>query len=128
MPESVSSRPGGIENIRAHEERLTGLFLAGVESIGGVTVYGPRDPSRRMPVVSIGLRGPDPAAVSLELDERFGIMTRPGLHCAPAAHRTIGTYPSGTVRFSFGCFNTEEQVGRALAAIRELADRGRQAR
>ena len=118
----------GIENIRAHEERLTGLFLAGVESIEGVKVYGPRDPSRRMPVVSIGLSGPDPAAVSLELDERFGIMTRPGLHCAPAAHNTIGTYPSGTVRFSFGCFNTEGQVGRALEAIRELAERGRQAR
>ena len=111
----------GVESIRVHEERLTGLFLAGIENIEGVRVYGLKDPSRQMPVVSIGIRGLDPAAVSMALDERFRIMTRPGLHCAPAAHKTIGTYPAGTIRFSFGFFNTEEQVGWALDAIRELA-------
>jgi cysteine desulfurase/selenocysteine lyase len=113
----------GVESIRAHEERLTGLFLAGIEKIEGVRVYGLKDSQRQMPVVSLGVRGMDPGSASLELDERFGIMTRPGLHCAPAAHKTIGTYPNGTIRFSFGCFNTEDQVGRALEAVRELAGR-----
>jgi cysteine desulfurase/selenocysteine lyase len=108
----------GVESIRAHEERLTGLFLAGIEKIEGVRVYGLKDSQRQMPVVSLGVRGMDPGSASLELDERFGIMTRPGLHCAPAAHKTIGT-----IRFSFGCFNTEDQVGRALEAVRELAGR-----
>ena len=118
----------GIASIRAHEERLTGLFLAGIENIEGVIVYGLRDPARQMPVVSLGIRGMDPAAASLALDERFRIMTRPGLHCAPAAHRTIGSYPVGTIRFSFGFFNTEEQVGRALEAVCELAGRSGRSR
>jgi len=65
-----------------------------------------------------------PSEVALELDERFAILSRPGLHCAPAAHRTVGTFPQGTVRFGFGFFNTGEEIAAALTAIRELA-RGR---
>ncbi len=62
-----------------------------------------------------------PSEAALELDERFAIMSRPGLHCAPAAHRTIGTFPQGTVRFGFGFFNTEAEIDAALEAIRDLA-------
>ncbi|HOF77174.1 MAG TPA: aminotransferase class V-fold PLP-dependent enzyme [Smithellaceae bacterium] len=113
-------RSKGLKNITAHEKQLTGLFLQGIEAIKGVTVYGIKDEYRQIPVVSFNIQGMDPAKVSLELDEQFEIMSRPGLHCAPAAHKTLGTYPSGTVRFSFSCFNTEEQIIKAIEAIRQI--------
>jgi selenocysteine lyase/cysteine desulfurase len=56
------------------------------------------------------------------LDQAFGIMTRIGLHCAPAAHRTLGTYPDGTVRFGFSYFNTLAEVGQAITALTQLVD------
>ncbi|MCE5263497.1 MAG: aminotransferase class V-fold PLP-dependent enzyme [Deltaproteobacteria bacterium] len=111
----------GIAEIRAREESLTGRFLAGVKEIPGVTLYGPADPSRQAAVVSFNIEGLMPSEVAWELDERFAILSRPGLHCSPAAHRTIGTFPEGTVRFGFGCFNTEAEIDAALSAIRELA-------
>jgi cysteine desulfurase/selenocysteine lyase len=89
-----------------------------------VTLYGPGDPSRQTALVSFNIEGLMSSEVALELDERFAILSRPGLHCAPAAHRTIGTFPQGAVRFGFGYFNTEQEIDAALAAIRELA-RGR---
>jgi cysteine desulfurase/selenocysteine lyase len=114
----------GIGAIRAREETLTGRFLDGLKDISGVTLYGPGDPSRQTALVSFNITGLMPSEVAQELDERFAILSRPGLHCAPAAHRTIGTFPQGTVRFGFGYFNTEEEIDAALAAIRKLA-RGR---
>jgi selenocysteine lyase/cysteine desulfurase len=62
-----------------------------------------------------------PSHISFNLDERFNIMSRPGLHCAPSAHRTIGTFPDGTVRFSFGIFTTEEEIKTAVKAIEILS-------
>jgi cysteine desulfurase family protein len=103
--------------IRATESRITKLFLDGLKSIHGVNLYGPGDPDRQIPVVSFNIDGVSPSEAALALDERFGIMSRPGLHCAPAAHRTIGTFPGGTVRFSFGYFNTESEIDHALEAI-----------
>jgi cysteine desulfurase / selenocysteine lyase len=111
----------GIGAVRAHEEALTGRFLNGLKDIAGVRLYGPADPARQTALVSFNIDGLMPSEVALELDERFGILSRPGLHCAPAAHRTIGTFPQGTVRFGFGFFNTEEEIDAALAALRELA-------
>ncbi len=110
----------GLNAITAHEKHLTELFLQGIGDIAGITIYGIKDTARRIPVVSFNVRDMDPATVSLELDERFGIMSRPGLHCAPAAHKTIGTYPAGTVRFSFSYFNTEEQIITAIEALRKM--------
>jgi cysteine desulfurase / selenocysteine lyase len=111
----------GIKAIRAHEEALTGRFLNGLKEISGVTLYGPDDPLNRTALVSFNIRGLMPSEVALELDERFSILSRPGLHCAPAAHRTIGTFPQGTVRFGFNFFNTEEEIDHALDALRKLA-------
>ena len=85
-----------------------------------MTVYGPKAASRQMPVVSFRIAGLDPAEAALKLDERFGILSRPGLHCAPAAHRTLGTAPTGTLRFSFGYFNTEAEIRTALDAVGRL--------
>jgi cysteine desulfurase family protein len=110
----------GIEDIRLEEIMLTRRFLDGMKSISGVHVYGPADASHRIPVVSFNIEGLMPSEAALSLDEQFGIMSRPGLHCAPAAHRTIGTFPGGTVRFSFGYFNTVEEIDRALEAVAHL--------
>jgi selenocysteine lyase/cysteine desulfurase len=112
----------GLNTISAHEKSLTELFLQGIGAVDGVTIYGLKDASRRIAVVSFNIRGIDPAKAALELDERFGIMSRPGLHCAPSAHKTIGTFPAGTVRFSFSYFNTVEEINRAVDAVRSLAN------
>ena len=86
----------------------------------GITVYGPPDAASRTAVVSFNIAGVSPSEAALEFDERFRIMCRPGLHCAPAAHRTIGTFSQGTIRFGFGYFNTGEEISLALEAIRSL--------
>ena len=76
--------------------------------------------SRRAGVVSVQTTARDCADTAAELDETFGISTRVGLHCAPAAHQTLGTFPTGTIRFSFGFFNTEDDADRAAAALDAL--------
>jgi len=114
----------GIDVIRAGEITLTQHFLDGLKSIGGVQIYGPSDASRQISVVSFNIDGMTPSEVSFDFDEQFDIMSRPGLHCAPSAHRTIGTFPGGTVRLSFGCFNTEEEIRCALDALRKLSRKG----
>jgi cysteine desulfurase family protein len=113
-----------VEKIRAFEERLTGLLLEGIGEIEGIRVYGPGNPLQQMPIVSFRIRDVDPAETALALDDRFQIMSRPGLHCAPSAHKTIGSYPFGTIRFSFGYFNTENQVRSAVEALCQLSTRG----
>ena len=111
----------GIEAIRRKEEGLTDKFLKGLASLKGITVYGPPDAASRTAVVSFNIDGISPSEAALELDERFGILCRHGLQCAPAAHRTIGTFPKGTIRFGFGYFNNDEEISFALEAIRCLA-------
>jgi cysteine desulfurase/selenocysteine lyase len=111
----------GVRKIRSHEQHLTRLFLEGIRDNGKITVYGPADPEKQMPIVSFAIRGIDPGRAALMLDEEFDILSRPGLHCAPAAHRTTGSFPTGTVRFSFGCFNTEEEIRRGIDALSELS-------
>jgi cysteine desulfurase/selenocysteine lyase len=111
----------GIEAIRKKEIALTGLFMDGVRLIRRVKVYGDMNPAHRTGLVSFSIDGISPSDISFNLDERFNIMSRPGLHCAPSAHRTIGTFPDGTVRFSFGIFTTEDEIRTAVKAIETLA-------
>ena len=111
----------GVDAIRAREVALTRLFLNGIHAIKGVKIYGDADPVRRAGLVSFTIDGMSPSDISLHIDERFNIMSRPGLHCAPSAHRTIGTFPDGTVRFSFGIFTTEEEIGIAMKAIETIS-------
>ncbi|MBO9371246.1 MAG: aminotransferase class V-fold PLP-dependent enzyme [Chloroflexi bacterium] len=111
----------GVEAIRAHEVELTRRLLDGLREIPGVTVYGPDDARLRTAVVSFNIAGMEPSEVGMRLDEEYGIMCRVGLHCAPAAHRTIGTFPAGTVRFALGAFTTREEVDAALWAVARLA-------
>ena len=113
----------GVDEIRAHEIAMTQRLIQGLHGIDGVTVYGGRDPEIRTATVSFNLAGMAPSEVGLRLDEAYGIMCRVGLHCAPAAHRTIGTFPDGTVRFGLSAFNTMDEVERGVQAVRELAEK-----
>ncbi len=114
----------GIPAIRAHEVELTRRLLAGLRSIPGVTVYGPQEAERQVAVVSFNVAGRTPADVAEQLDERYDIACRPGLHCAPAAHRTLQTFPTGTVRFGLGAFTTAEEVEESVRAVGEIAGGG----
>ena len=113
----------GVEAIRQHEIALTQQLIAGLEQIQGVRLHGGQDATRQTATVSFSIGGMEPSDVGLRLDERYEIMCRVGLHCAPAAHRTLGTFPGGTVRFALGAFSTSDQVDEALQAVREIAGR-----
>lgn len=110
----------GVAHIKDREEKLVKLFIDGVNDLPRVKLYGQKSVKQHTPAVSFNIDGMDSATVSLELDEKFGIMSRSGLHCAPAAHKTIGTYPTGTIRFSFSYFNTEEQVTASVEALKKI--------
>lgn len=110
----------GMENIHNHELALTKAFLEGLRSITGVNIIGKQDILDRTAVVSITIDGMEPASIAYELESTYHIMTRVGLHCAPRAHQTLGTYPEGTVRFSFGYANTYEDVDMALSALHTI--------
>lgn len=110
----------GMENIHNHELALTKAFLEGLHSITGVNIIGKQDIQDRTAVVSITIDGMDAASIAYELESKYHIMTRVGLHCAPRAHQTLGTYPEGTVRFSFGYANRHEDVEAALSALNTI--------
>lgn len=110
----------GVEQIRAHDLALSRRFLAGVAEIPGVRLLGPTAPQRRVGVFSLDFAGRDNAEIAYRLETEYGILTRCGLHCAPAAHHTLGTFPRGTVRFSTGWFTTESDIDVAVAAIKSL--------
>ena len=112
----------GVEALRGHEMALCKRFLEGLESIKGAALCGTRDLSRRVGVISVDFVGQDNAEAAFRLETEFGILTRCGLHCAPSAHRTLDTFPRGTVRFSLGFANTEADVDAALAAIAAVSE------
>jgi selenocysteine lyase/cysteine desulfurase len=97
-------------------------FLEGLKTIDGVALCGTRDLSRRVGVVSVDFLHRDNAEAAFELETDYGILTRCGLHCAPSAHKTLDTFPRGTVRFSLGFASTAEDVDAALTAIREISE------
>ena len=114
-------REQGVEAIRTHEVELTRQLIHGLGEIPGVMVYGGWDAALQTATLSFNLAGMAPSEVGLRLDEDHGIMCRVGLHCAPAAHRTIGTFPAGTVRFGLSAFTTPAEVRTALQAVDQLA-------
>ena len=109
----------GVAKVQAREAALTERLLRGLLALPGVAAPGPPPGARRAPVVSITVQGRDLGELALELDRR-DIATRVGLHCAPRAHRSIGTFPGGTLRFSPGYFNTEAEIDEVLAALETL--------
>ena len=111
----------GVAAIHTREEALVRRLLAGLEGIPGLRTHGPDHAAERTPVVSVTFDGLFPSEAGFLLEEGFNVLTRVGLHCAPAAHRTIGTYPQGTVRFTPGYFTTIEDIDTAIEGCRYLA-------
>jgi len=114
----------GVDDLRRHDRALSERFLAGTDAVAGLSVYGPRDPEDRTGVFSVNVAGYEPGVLASVLEERFGICTRSGVHCAPLAHRAIGTFPAGTCRLSFGAFTTADDVAYAADALRRIAAGG----
>lgn len=113
----------GLDNIRQQQLQLANEFIDGLKTIQGITVYRGITHSSYISVVSINVNGKTPSDVALQLDTEFGIMVRSGLHCSPLTHRFLGTFPQGTVRLSFGLFNTTEDINYTLDALRKIVTR-----
>jgi len=90
-----------------------------------VHVHGPEDPEHTIAVISFTMDGMSPSEIVFRLDDEYAIMVRPGLHCAPSAHKTIHTFPQGTVRLSLGCFTTHEDVLWVIHAVSQIASKRR---
>lgn len=120
----MENTAGMMEHHFAHEMMLTQYFLDGIMKLDPdqkqIRIIGRKDTKNRCAVVSLQLLAMDMSKAAYELDSQYGIMTRVGLHCAPNAHKTLGTYPAGTIRFSFGPENTTEELDTALSALRNF--------
>jgi cysteine desulfurase family protein len=110
-----------LDKIVAHEKFLTGKLIAGLRGIPGVNLYLPQDLSRMVPVVSFNIKGYQPGEVGTIMDQSFDIKVRAGLQCAPAAHKTFGIFPSGTVRISPGYLNLAEEIELTVKAVERIA-------
>ena len=111
----------GVAAIRAHEVALTQRLIEGLRAIPSVIVYGTLNAEQQTATVSFNVNGLEPSEVGLRLDDEQGILCRVGLHCSPAAHKTLGTFPEGAVRFGLSAFSTEEEVHVAVNAVGQLA-------
>lgn len=112
----------GVENIHNKEISLARRFLAGITDIPDLKIYGDMDAPLRAPIVSLNIGDMSSASVSDMLWEDYEICVRAGAHCAPLMHKTFGTEKQGAVRFSFSCFNTEDEIDRAIQALHEISE------
>lgn len=110
----------GLAEIHCKKMALTAYFLEQVKELSGVRVVGRSDTAQRVAVVSLDFQTMDNAIVAFELEQRAGIMTRVGLHCAPLAHKTLHTFPQGSVRFAFSASNTKEEIDLCMQALNEM--------
>ncbi|WP_334294660.1 aminotransferase class V-fold PLP-dependent enzyme [Coprococcus sp. AF21-14LB] len=110
----------GVEEIHRKKMELTEYFLQQVKAYPTVRVIGKKGISERVAVVSLDFIGRDNGMIAFELEQKYGIMTRVGLHCAPMAHQSLNTFPEGTVRFAFGVSNKKEEIDVCMRAFREM--------
>ena len=111
----------GVEQIRQNEITLIKKLIKGLKEIPQVRLYGPENEANRIATLSFNVAQLSPSEVALRLEKEFGILCRPGLHCAPAAHHTLGTFPEGTIRFGLSAFNTEAEVETAIQAVSQIS-------
>ena len=115
-----------LQAINEKELSLTGYFLEQLQALDDtgrhIRIIGKKDPTDRNAVVSIQTPEIDMSQVAWQLDNEYGVMTRVGLHCAPNAHKTLGTYPAGTIRFSFGPENTKNELDFAIQGLKKILD------
>lgn len=113
----------GVNNIRDKEINLINKFFEGLFNIKNIELIGKKTSTDRTGIVSIDFIHNDNGLVAHELSKDFGIMTRSGLHCAPSAHKTLGTFPRGTVRFSLSHFTTLKEIDYAIDCINKIANK-----
>jgi cysteine desulfurase family protein len=118
----------GVDSVRKKETAMLAELFEGLEKIPGVVRYGPGDPAKCVSVVSFRVEGMDPADTARRLEKGSGILVRPGLHCSPNGHRTLGTFPEGTVRVSPGPFTGRKEIVAFLRALKAVAASSRRSR
>ena len=111
----------GLEKICAHERYLIDRLTEGLANIPGLILYRSDDEFKQVPIISLNIAGYEPGEVGAILDQAFDVKVRTGLHCAPAAHKTLGTFPLGTIRLSPGYFNTVEEINCTVDAVKKIA-------
>lgn len=109
-----------IELIKAKEDLLCKTFIERLKGINRSKIFGPLLPEQKTAVVSFNIDGEDPAQVAASLDKKYNIMVRVGLHCSPLAHKTIGTFPEGTIRVSFSNFNTLQEIEYFIDSLKKI--------
>ena len=114
----------GLENIRNHEMSLKNHFIELLKDNEDVILYGTLD-DRQGAVVSLNVKNMDSSEISYILSDEFDIYTRPGFHCAPLAHKTMGTEKLGAIRFSFGYYNTLEEIDKTVEALLNIIERNK---
>ena len=117
----------GLDRVEASAVALGRRFRDGLAQIEGIAFYGSPDPADSVGIASVNVEGIPCATAARLLDDEWGVMTRAGLHCSPAAHRSLGTAPEGTIRFSWGVDTTESDIDVAIEALRAIAERARSA-
>jgi cysteine desulfurase / selenocysteine lyase len=120
-------RETGIDRVQARLTELGRRFRDALADVDGVIMNGPTDPADSVGIASVNVEGMPCATVARLLDDEWGVMTRAGLHCSPAAHRSLGTAPEGTIRFSWGNDTSDQDIDVATEALRAIADRARSA-
>lgn len=110
----------GMNTIYAHEMELLARLTDGLSVIAGVRIVGPQNPADKCAIAALDFPALDNAVIAARLDEEYGIMTRCGLHCAPVAHKALGTFPRGVVRCSLGHQNTAAEVDELLSALNQI--------
>ncbi|MGB6128585.1 MAG: aminotransferase class V-fold PLP-dependent enzyme [Psychrilyobacter sp.] len=112
----------GLKNIRLKEYELLKIFLDEIKQINGIAIIGKDTYEGRTGTVSLDFFNVDNGEVAYKLGSDYGIMTRSGMHCAPSAHKTLGTFPKGTVRFSFSHFNTKDEIYYTIDSIKKIME------
>lgn len=110
----------GVETVYEHDKKLLEIFLNELSFVQGVKLYGLETNDNHTAVLSLNIEGIDSSKVGMMLEEKYGIQTRIGLHCAPLAHKTLDSFPLGTVRFSWGWATREKHVIKAAAALKKI--------
>mgnify|MGYP000090487804 FL=1 len=110
----------GIENIHNKEKELTKYALEKLETVKDIEIYGPKDCEKMLSVISFNIKYKRPEDVGSILDQKYDIMLRAGLHCAPTAHSVIGTKERGTLRIGLGYFNEKEDIDKLVEALNNL--------
>ena len=111
----------GLDTVIAHEEELTDIIHCGLKKIPGLSIVGQRPDDMQLPLTSFTIADRTPSEIGHRLDREFGIMVRVGLHCAPRAHKSVNTFPQGTVRLAPGYFNTPTEMDETVRAITSIA-------